>query len=75
MDQIIKSKEFLPVDIKQINYCPVYLQITTVSDMWLADGVTLNTGIAYGKRFHLSSKLLWLHFHQGRVNKHIWLSS
>jgi hypothetical protein len=73
MDRIISSKAFLPVDIKRINYCRMYLQISTVSDMCLADGIHLDPAIADGERSQLTSQSTWLHFHQGRPNEHVWL--
>jgi hypothetical protein len=73
MDRIIRSKAFLPHDIKRINYCRMYLQITTVSDMCMADGIHLDQAVADGERSHLTSQSSWLHFYQGRPNEHVWL--
>jgi hypothetical protein len=41
--------------------------------MCMADGLHLDPAVADGKRSHLTSKSTWLHFHQGRPNKHVWL--
>jgi hypothetical protein len=51
----------------------MYLQITTVSDMCLADGLTLDPGIADNKHSHLSRQSSWLYFHQGQPYKHVRL--
>jgi hypothetical protein len=73
MDRIINSKAFLPADIKRINYCRMYLQVTTVSDLCMADGLHLDPAVADGERSELSSQTNWIHFHQGRPNEHVWL--
>ena len=38
----VLSDKFTLVKIKKLNYCRIYLRVTTVSDITLADGRTLD---------------------------------
>eukprot|EP00957_Ditylum_brightwellii_P017505 1319197-Ditylum_brightwellii.AAC.1 len=42
MAKAIQSTLFSPIELKKLNYCQVYLGVTILSDITLADGRTLN---------------------------------
>eukprot|EP00957_Ditylum_brightwellii_P048148 3654833-Ditylum_brightwellii.AAC.1 len=42
MDIILESKKFTDNEVCTLNYCQLYLQATTLADLTLADGATLD---------------------------------
>eukprot|EP00957_Ditylum_brightwellii_P126829 9668070-Ditylum_brightwellii.AAC.1 len=42
MTMVVQSNEFTPIEMKKINYCREYLGVTTLADITLADGCTLD---------------------------------
>eukprot|EP00957_Ditylum_brightwellii_P124936 9524349-Ditylum_brightwellii.AAC.1 len=55
MNAVIHSQQFTAIEIKKINYCCLYLGVTTVSDITLADGYTLDPHVKAGNKSLLSS--------------------
>ena len=45
MDHVLDSEVLSPADIRHINYCRLYLQAVTVSDISMASGLRLFSGI------------------------------
>jgi hypothetical protein len=55
MDAIIQSGKFSPKEIRQLNYCRLYLQATTISDIANAKGDALDVYLIKGNINHQSS--------------------
>eukprot|EP00957_Ditylum_brightwellii_P121808 9288920-Ditylum_brightwellii.AAC.1 len=55
MTKVIQSGKFKDKDIQQINYCRIYLNVTTVADVTLASGKQLNPHMYKGDRSLYSS--------------------
>jgi len=76
MDLALASTPALPpCDIKRINYCRLYLNVVTFSDMVNAAGTHLDAGIYQGSptiRSHPQSKLLSVN--QQRPGNKAWLT-
>jgi hypothetical protein len=66
MDMIIHRSTFSNTEIKLLNYCCLYLKAVMLSDICLADGVTLDPDMLLGKPRPTSSKSLWIHITQAR---------
>ena len=45
MDYVTKSPKFKDWEVRLINYCRLYLQCTTVSDITSADGIYIDVGM------------------------------
>jgi hypothetical protein len=67
MDIVLQSNVFTPKDIKQINYCRLYLQVVT-----MATGTELDYAMRTGHRSILSSQTKWHHVHQKRLSAKAW---
>ena len=61
MDRILDSKTFDAEEIKRLNYCRLYLQAVTISDLTVIDGDQLDPGKWIGQPTELSSlsRLEW----------------
>jgi hypothetical protein len=64
MDMILKSDTFTSHEILRINYCRLYLQAVTLSDLCLADGVTMDPSMLLGNPGNKSSTSTWVHITQ-----------
>jgi hypothetical protein len=42
MDHILRSKQFKPAQIRRLNYCRLFLQAVTISDVTTNSGLTLD---------------------------------
>jgi hypothetical protein len=74
MDAIIQSGKFSPVEIQQLNYCRLYLQSITISDLANARGDALDPYMQLGKIDHpTSSKIKWHKINQYRPAAKHWL--
>eukprot|EP00957_Ditylum_brightwellii_P021001 1582974-Ditylum_brightwellii.AAC.1 len=56
MPYAVLPDKFTPVKIKKLNYCRNYLGVTTVLDITLADGRTLDPHFRLGNKSLYSSK-------------------
>ena len=72
MDYVTKSPKFTDAEVRLINYCRLYLQVTTVSDITLADGINIDVGMMRGMPSLLSSTTKWHHVHQERPSESSW---
>jgi hypothetical protein len=72
MDVIIQSAKFTPKEIKTLNYCRMYLQAVTLSDITNAAGNALDMHMLAGNVEHISSISTWHHFHQQRPYEEAW---
>lgn len=51
------------------NYCCLYLQVVTLSDLCLADGVTMDPAMLLGHTGPQSSTSTWIYIHQARPDE------
>ena len=72
MDHVLASKTFKPIDICRINYCRLYLQAITVSDISTASGSRLFGGIHKGITTEITSSTTWHHIVQERPDVASW---
>jgi hypothetical protein len=64
---------FSDADVILINYCRLYLQVTTISDMCNLDGITIDKALHSGELDSASSTSAWLHFTQGHPSTQAWI--
>jgi hypothetical protein len=72
MDMVLHVGCFSESEIRQINHCRMYLQAITMSDIVLADGVTLDQDMLLGNPGTHSSTSSWLHINQARPHQPSW---
>lgn len=72
MDVVLASKLFKPREIKFLNYCRLYLQVLSLSDMYNAQGNALAVGIYDGYRAQSQSRSTLLEPFQERPNSQVW---
>lgn len=72
MDVVLASNRFALAEVKFVNYCRLFLQVLTISDLCNASGTELAEGILAGYR-HVSQS--WSSLHepfQERPNNQVW---
>ena len=72
MDSIVQNPSFSPSQVRQVNYCRLYLQAHTLSDITLATGKHLDPAAMQGQRSLLSSHTKHHHFNQARPSDTSW---
>eukprot|EP00957_Ditylum_brightwellii_P185620 14132960-Ditylum_brightwellii.AAC.1 len=72
MTTVVQSNEFALIKIKKINYCREYLGVTTLADITLADGCTLDLHIQSGNLFLFSTTTTQLKAKQQHLNRTGW---
>ena len=72
MDYVLRSGKFKAWEIRLVNYCRMYLQCTTVSDITLANGIYIDEGMMKGRPSLLSSTTKWHHVYQARPAEQSW---
>eukprot|EP00957_Ditylum_brightwellii_P047090 3575827-Ditylum_brightwellii.AAC.1 len=72
MDLVLDSNNYKDNEICMINYCQLYLQVTTILDLVLADGATLNPQFLQGQWSLFSSTYKYLKTNQAHPNKRAW---
>jgi hypothetical protein len=71
METILPSETFTIAQIKILNYCCLYLQVVTVSDICQANGTHVDAGYISGYLTLLSSQTNWITINQARpADKH-----
>jgi hypothetical protein len=65
MDHVLQSQLFTAQQIRRINYCRLFLQAVTVSDITNASGSCLFKGILSGDTKDIISMTTWHQTHQG----------
>jgi hypothetical protein len=73
MDQAIINPAFSTKEAKLINYCKLYLQVTTISNICTADGASVDETLQAGSLESTSSTSAWLHFNQGCPLTKSWI--
>eukprot|EP00957_Ditylum_brightwellii_P199182 15183397-Ditylum_brightwellii.AAC.1 len=69
---VVQSNEFTPIEIKKINYCREYLGVTTLDDITLADGCTLDPHMRSDNLSLFSSTTTLLKAKQQHPNRTGW---
>eukprot|EP00957_Ditylum_brightwellii_P020545 1548995-Ditylum_brightwellii.AAC.1 len=69
---VVQSNEFTPIEIKKINYCREYLCVTTLVNITLADGCTLDPHMRSGNLSLFSSTTTLLEAKQQHPNCTGW---
>ncbi|KAI2506424.1 hypothetical protein MHU86_8050 [Fragilaria crotonensis] len=72
MDAVIASGRFTPKEICRINYCRLFLQATTVSDLTSMNGRTLDHNKLSGRHSLLSSFTHGTSIYQERPSESTW---
>jgi hypothetical protein len=72
MDLVLSSNCFYEYEIGVINYCRMYLQSVTMSDICLAKGVTIDPAFLLGTPTATSSTSKWVNINQARPNEPSW---
>lgn len=72
MDHVLASKEFSAREICRINYCHLFLQVITVSDITNASGTWIFNGIQKGNTSEITNSTTWHHTVQGNPDVASW---
>ena len=72
MDHIINSQRFSPAQLHLLNCCRKYLQVTTISDITLPDGIRLEPNFELGNHSPTSPKCRLHWFYQERPPDDAW---
>jgi hypothetical protein len=72
MDIIIDSGRYSDKELCYLNYCRIYLQASTISDLTDARGTVLDKAMLAGEPTILSSKTNLHRFNQSRPPKRLW---
>lgn len=72
MDAILEAKTFSASEIKRLNYCRLYLQAQTISDLTDVSGCYLDRVKYEGRFFHNSSCTHGMWIHQKRPSSLEW---
>jgi hypothetical protein len=72
MDHVLASNEFKPHKIRSINYCQLYLQAVTISDIANASGTRIADGILKGDLSLVPSHTKWHLVNQAKPDRTTW---
>jgi hypothetical protein len=72
MDHVLANEEFSKQDICRINYCRLYLQAVTVSDITNASGTWIFPGIQKGDTRQVTSTTTWHQTVQEKPDRASW---
>ena len=72
MPRVVESGKFKDKDIQRINYCRIYLNVTTIVDVTLACGKKLDPHMYKGDRSLLSSAATHMRIHQQKSGLASW---
>ena len=72
MDVVLESNKFTALQIRRINYCRLFLQAVTISDLTDATGHKLDSSKLNGIPSIVSRISTWLHVHQDRPSEAEW---
>jgi hypothetical protein len=72
MKVVQSSGKFIPTEICKINYCRLYLNVVTISDLTNMNGRNLDCNKLSGHHFILSSRAHGSPIHQDRPLEHTW---
>jgi hypothetical protein len=72
MDMIIQSKQFTPAEIRKLNYCRLFLQAVTLSDITKPNGMELDPCFLQGRSSLHSGRTRWHTINQDRPSETEW---
>ena len=72
MDHVLNSNHYTPAEVRRLNYCRLYLNAVTVSDLANPDGMTLDLAFLEGRISTRRSLLAKYGVHQERPSKNEW---
>jgi hypothetical protein len=72
MEMILESNQFTALQIRRLNYCRLYLQVVTISNITDATGTHLDQSKLHGIPDAKSSTTTWIHVHQDRPSEDEW---
>ena len=72
MDHVLESHKFSAAEIRKINYCRLYLQAITISDISTATGDALDLCKLVGTMSLQSSRTTWIPINQDRPSEAEW---
>jgi exonuclease III len=72
MDLIIQSARYKPADIRKLNYCRLYLNVVTLTDITKPNGHDLDPCFVQGQRSLYSSSTRWHTVNQERPSEKEW---
>jgi ribonuclease HI len=72
MDIILQSKKYKPHQIRKINYCRLYMNVTTLSEITNAKGDMIDPAMIEGKRENTISQEKWRRIHQQKPDAASW---
>jgi hypothetical protein len=72
MNMALTFGGFSDAHMRLLNYCRLYLQVVTLSDIALADGHTIDPAMQTGHISLLSSSTTWLHVNQRKPDPRTW---
>ena len=72
MDHILESRIFSPAETRKLNYCRLYLQAITISDLAMASGDALDSSKLVGQALLQSRRTRWIHVNQDRPSEAEW---
>ena len=72
MDEVLASHSFKPFQIRMVNYCRMYLRVTTLADITTAKGDAIDPGMYQGEATSVIVNSQWYHVHQKRPGPKAW---
>ena len=72
MDLILASNHYSPAEIRRLNYCRIYLNVVTISDLTMPDGVHIDKSVRDGRPDIHSSRPTILSINQERPSGNEW---
>ena len=72
MDYILHSNHYTAVEARKLNYCRIYLNVVTVSDITRPCGDKVDPAFYTGHLTESSSRPNLMHFHQDRPSEKEW---
>eukprot|EP00957_Ditylum_brightwellii_P130163 9928619-Ditylum_brightwellii.AAC.1 len=72
MTRVITSGKFKAKEIQRINYCQMYLNVTTIADVNLANGKHLDPHMLNGTTSLYSSKSIHMEINQAKPGQASW---
>jgi hypothetical protein len=72
MDIAMNMSKLKPGHLRRINYCRMYLNVTTISDITNATGDIIDAAAFEGRREYTQAKNTWNRVHQHKPDKNSW---
>jgi hypothetical protein len=73
MDRVIDSGKFKPGEVRMVNYCRLFLGVTTISNVATADGKDIDRTMFLGNPSLLASQTKWMKAEQDKPYEASWV--